>query len=429
MPVVGIPGVKPTSITRMPESNPYRTATIVNVDTPLNKMVGFIDGSKWTVDYYNLIRAEDDMVSPLDVNLPNTLAQYMKISNLDIHVTTPIDPSNHPEVSGVAYVTIGIVPSQGDVLKVVIGGGRSALLTVNRVDHKHYNLSDVYEIEYILDSFMDLDPNRLNTLEEKVVRRYVFDTSYIRTNSSPLILQDEAIFNGTLVRELEEIKKIFLNLTLDPEQNFIRVPNQSLMSIDTGVQYCFQFISNLDDNKNLLIDSLSPSYDNEDSIWSKITMGDKRHLKYYQRYMNTNLTGLNSTSAIDGNYYWGGVRKVVVPTKELSINNLETPLITTEYPRAYNVSCYTVVAPEISILPITNGSYLFSENFYNGGYDTISILESLVMQRLNREQLNRCDLERVIEVCRYWSDLDSFYYLPVLMVLLKYGSQNNYVVL
>ena len=65
-----------------------------------------------------------------------------------------------------------------------------------------------------------------------------------------------------------------------------------------------------------------------------------------------------------------------------------------------------------------NDTYIFSSKFYdNDGSKTV--LEGLVLEYLNRKTINPNRLLNVLNNYLHWGQLEQFYYIPIILVLIK----------
>ena len=70
------------------------------------------------------------------------------------------------------------------------------------------------------------------------------------------------------------------------------------------------------------------------------------------------------------------------------------------------------------ILP--NRSYVFSQEFYQDADDGQSHLEIQLRKYLEDDILDVEIIEELVKDCMNWGELEHFYYLPVLLVLMNY---------
>ena len=77
-----------------------------------------------------------------------------------------------------------------------------------------------------------------------------------------------------------------------------------------------------------------------------------------------------------------------------------------------------VVIPDIHPVGIDNW-YLFSEYFYQNDLKNQSRLELMARQILRNEPIDTNELMRLCNESVSWGAVERFYYIPVLMILLK----------
>jgi hypothetical protein len=70
--------------------------------------------------------------------------------------------------------------------------------------------------------------------------------------------------------------------------------------------------------------------------------------------------------------------------------------------------------------------WIFSTDFYKG--NPVTLIDRLVMDYLENRALSNDDLNRVLESRFGWSDIDKFYYIPILIILIRAKISETYSV-
>ena len=70
---------------------------------------------------------------------------------------------------------------------------------------------------------------------------------------------------------------------------------------------------------------------------------------------------------------------------------------------------------------IPSCSYVFSKDFYLNQVEGQSHLELQIHQYLNKSTLQMDVIEELVKDVKNWSELEQYYYIPVLLVLIHYG--------
>lgn len=208
----------------------HRTATLVDSDTPLKNMVNLLSGKRWTVEYYNQIKAEDDIVAPFDQSLPDSLSSYTLFDNFTLYVDSALE-SNTLDVEGSAKVN-NITPEPGDIFRATVAGNRAALMRVETVKKASYDLSNIFVITYKLDTYLDKDDTRYIRLRAKVVKEFIEDNDSSEFGNGRILLKNEYKEKLNYRDEIDNIIDEFLSVALDSDRMILTVPNTSSLTVD-----------------------------------------------------------------------------------------------------------------------------------------------------------------------------------------------------
>lgn len=385
----------------------FKTATLVDDDTPLTKVVRYIEGESWTVEYYNQIIGENDSTGVLDINLDDTMQQYTRINEMELKVNTPLDISQPDSATGSAIVYNGIIPQTGDMFKAVLAGNRATLLTVTEVDQLHYNNNNIYTINYKIDTFLDIDEIRYDNLLTKVVREYFFDSSYVLTESAPILLETEFVFKKKIEKLLSYLSDYYFKENMDKRLKTLVIPVSGMKVSDPYIEsFMFKIInftsSELLSHLNRVSDSITLQLHN--TIWQVLLDKNisflynvKKELKMITKHGIFINPILNS----------------------VLLSDVQHPLRLTKVPDnllpTYQTGDYT---------------YLFTSKFYEGEVDPgLSVIENLVLDFLNNRELDRVKLDQLASTYMYWNNVEKFYYIPVMMILLKHYISRSYSII
>lgn len=394
------PRVRPSvsNVDDNPNRDVTQTAMLVDSDTKLSDTIDFISGSVWKVDYYNALRAVDDTPTTLDVSLPQSMQSYDRIRGMVLKVQTPLDVSRAEDATGTAIMYGGILPSVGDVIVATLAGNRRTLLEVTSTEKKHYNNNTVYELTYRIDSFIDDDPTRYKNLESKVVGKFAYDDDYKLGTSGPIILEERKVTKTQILSELEDIKNLFYRVAVDRKLNIIRIPNQNIIITDPYIEDFVFFVMGYDiggfDTIHRTTDGIE--FLPEDSIWRTLIEQDISILSV----LRTKLSLMSTTGV-----------KFSPFVSDMFIGNIIPK------PSLYQANVTDDLLPNFST---DDYSYLFTATFYEEpSSDSLSVLEKLVVQLLRKEPIVLDMLMRLVDTYKYWTPLEQFYYLPVLVILIE----------
>ena len=140
-------------------------------------ILNFLEGSKWTVDYYNQDLGKHDSGSLLDSALPSVLSPRTKIKGLTLMVTEAFSENVYEAMTGRALFYAGSTrPFLGDIFIVPILNKKLGIFQITDTKIKTYVNKDMYEIGYevyLIDDNINAN-NFLAILEDSVNRTFIF---------------------------------------------------------------------------------------------------------------------------------------------------------------------------------------------------------------------------------------------------------------
>ena len=403
-------------------TNPdLKTSTLFNKDQELNDIIQYVEGSKWTVDYFQQVREINTPAVMPDINDTSTIVNYNRISKLIIYIDGAISQDDPNNITGTARINAGYLPSYGDPFIATLTGRREAIFVITNVEKKLYSLHEMYNVEFKLFAFLDKDSIFYRDLISKVVKEYIYDASYIKDKSAPIILakdyKDKLNFKNTL-RDL--IDYYFKNM-YNPEKSIISLPTI------TGVTYLDTMLTDFlyklvgytnfpNANKlNRFDDTAIVDY----SIYDMLLYKDLNRIDFLHRDMGFTYIPNSVSLPVMRHIGWLGIDWMVG-----ELNGEEPVDITVD------IKVNTITKPSDYISPsninTTEHNYLFSEFFYNQDTDNCSVLENLVLQYLKDEVVDQEKLSTLLSQYKYWETEEQFYYIPILMIMVKDVINNTF---
>ena len=387
-----------------------------NVDTPMENIIKQISGYRWFVDYYNLVADSFDNQSTIDFSLDLAVTEYNLIKDMVLILDSPIDNDTAINIGGSGYVDSNIIPKNGDAFIAKLIDGRLGLFYLSQVSRDTYNLRDVFKVSFKLYSIIN-DENETDyvKLQDKVIETYYFNKDYLKTNDKKLFTSKEIIdrnkidslTNTLLAVYNSKIINTNVRYTISYKDNLNRITHDPYLEDfvskiigSTSLHRNTNMFSKKDTNRYTILDVLSEN------------LNSKLIYKYFS---------INSASKLGSNPFlrpilYGGVDRVVMPEKELS-STLE-PLIQDNDLYPY----------------VSNLYYIFPEDFYlvlSGvktidDADTISNLEKIILNIINKETIKLVDVEDIIDdLLINGEEPELYYYIPILIYILRYY-KNNY---
>ncbi len=469
MPIAGFKPTAPvpviqTSVTSEAES--FQSVTVDDAITPISSLIGYVEGAPWSVTYYSQVLTQDSDLREQDIGEANMLQQYTKIDNMEIRVTTPLTSSQNLDnaqitVGGTALVYPFLIPNVGDMFIADAGFGNTGIYQVKSVERKSFNQQSVYSIDYVLMMFADPTNPRLLDLDAKATTEYVFDKERMDVNQTPKLTTKDFGNLMTLKDSLGEIISFYFKTFYVKNYDTLVIPGQNTGAYDSFlVHYILKMVDTFDCYEIRFVRDYATDAEyflQQDQFWNAMYNRNAKMLPYCNKTM-----GLVETKYFNYNSMFKGFRHsrlsyVMYPTNpDFSLFDPNTPsssgdpmlldygvFVDSMYvaqpmfkPQSLTqlMEASSQKAPLTSLvsnafvmqnasLPIINpvlayDTYVLSPAFYSQGANQ-TLLESLVSAYLNREPLSLNKLMACVANYRTWGRLEQFYYIPILITLIK----------
>lgn len=465
---MAIASIKPTSpniknTNTPPKSTPdeYKCLITDTKYVPLQSLLVFVEGSIWNCNYYSQVtnrdsdlRVEDSMQSPI-------YQQYKKIVGLELKVDSPLsanqaDDSKYMTVAGSAYVNPFMVPESGDMFTADTGNGNDALFVINNSERKSYLKDSVFLIEYTLLGYVKDLQDRVDDLDNKLIETTYFNKDYALKGNNPFLTSEQNHNAVALVQIKQQLLNYFFDNYYNSELSTLIVPGQDYYVYDYYLtKFIFSLVDSFDNSNIRKVRLLNLSNDDlikKPTLLDALKKWDSNVLKVSQRYMGLTYSRSFGIDPMLEGVAFSGVDLVVYPMAAITKSPLSNPVgayvSEINNPNIFNrgglsyptnstvglpMSDYTLVnkqgvynSVEIAgktvqlVKPVlSDKSYLLSDSFYDNGSD-MSVLEAMTKQYLNTESISKSNLISVCEDYYNWSDIDRFYYTPILILLMKY---------
>jgi hypothetical protein len=380
----------PTSETAVDTQQEHiATSTVLDMDIPINDLTKYIEGSSWSVTYYNNQLAKDDIASVPDVVSSVVVEQYVKYNGLEIKVTQAIETASFTDVTGSAVIS-DIRPNEGDVFVATLLDNTKCLFRIINVDRNLYNFRPIYTIEYKLSAiYTSTTRDTFNNLEEKVVREFFYDTKASFTNSTPIVTSDTLRFRRDAIENLKVLTRNYFNTFFDKDLGILRVPIDDTVVIDPVLEAFIYKVFDYDDITMLTrlsrfdADNIDILYDTVyDALIKQRTLSEftKRNMVLKDVRDYTNSIYLRSMC-----YY--GFDFVVEHTTSSDTEEITMP-----------------------------------------DSETITTMNILMDRHINKEVYDQETIGKLLTEYRRWTPLEQYYYMPILYLLTKQAAKYSYTV-
>lgn len=441
----------------------YKGVTVDSAVTPLANIIQYAEGSPWEIEYFSQVLDQDNEPQPHQIGRSAPYQQYVLIKGLEIRVTQALAPSQDSEskemiLEGTATVPVGVVPNKGDVFFADIGQGREAELVVTSSERKTHFKQAVYAITYEVVDYSDHDVSRVRMdLDSKIVKvvHYVRDHNYFGVN--PLMLSEDFNYRIEFQKLYRELVHYYFADFFSYEYSTLLLPDQTEATYDPFL-LC-ELLNWVEVEDHPAISRIARPRvtmrwgQTPDTVWTALSKRDAALLRNAVQK-----TGLMHRSFFRGQpdlggFYYLGADYCVYPKEArtdsdghyapgcgtmpsdgvlagkgryLDLNRLTPEALLSglyyQAPTANNIE-----APSLPMVaPVSlSGYYVFSEALYTGSGSLASDLERLMHRYLTEDTLDRPLLAVVASNAMRWDNLERFYYIPVLLALLRVAIREN----
>lgn len=373
-------------------------------------IINYAEGYSYIVDYYNLEKTKDETSSLSDENMSGTLQQYNLIKGLILKLPSEIDFSelSSTEAEAIIYLS-SLKPKVGDVVVADMLDGKKGIFDVIDTSDKSHIREKPYGIKFKFKKFLDDSANK--DLKSKIIRTFIYNEKGHNDSSSILVSEEDYKKYLRINNEINYLEKYYISKFLNTDYDFFLVPNDSgeiitdkaMEQMLTKVLKSRPSFNSNDYNpveKETVLDLLISrnvrvfSYISNNFIKDKIDF-DSRSFSPY-----------NDLSCL------GISHEIILNKKDIEITDEEKEKIS------------TLVFNEIK-----DDFYIFSKMFY--GFDkhknsnSISILEKEVINLIDSRKVNLSNLITLLDEYRNLDDLRQYYFIPIIIVLLRYVGFNN----
>lgn len=432
---------KPTTVQPETIKFDYKRAAESSDDISYKNLLTHIAGSSWSVDYYSQQISDDSELRPLDVGVDPVYQQYIKINDYEFKVTSSLSSTqnqetNEFEVTGEATTYPSLIPNVGDMFTAGVGDGRRAIFTITDAERLTIMKETCYNISYTLVSFTD-DP-RFEDLELKVVKTTHFIKKLLQHEQDPIVVGDDYNNYLLLTQSTDRLITLYFEQFYDKGNSTLLLPDQSERTYDT---FLVGFIRKFMDTK-------THPYLSKLSVFKTTLIGDNVPLtlwdillRHYEslipiacKKMSLTRTTAFKTGPFTDSVYYTDIQKVYYPSEGQGFSTVvkSTPLDLDEGIKYFLdnniVNQETPISQDYVLMEsdrhwikpvMIDDNYVFSQAFYDGDRQNMSILESMSTDALEGIPLDQKQLYKMVKTCNEWSKLDQFYYIPILLLLTK----------
>ncbi len=421
--------------------------------SPSAHLLQHVEGSAWAVDYYAQMLGPASEPTPQQIGKPAAQQQYTLIRELELKVTAPLTPQQNTEnntfdVVGAASIFARVVPNKGDMFLADAGDGRLAVFTLTNVEKKTYLRDAVYAVEYKLVDYANEE--RLEDLKEKTVRTLLFKKDFLQFGQNPLILSEDFGYHIQFKDAYHDLLGLYMHDFFSREYNTLLIPDQQYRSYDPFLTKRFlDWVSTKDHpyvNRIVLPNVSGDKAMDQITVWDCLSRlnGEWLHAAMQEARLLDTIYFKHRPHL--GGIFFTGIERVMYPRDPRTDVDADFELPVTDAGQALrpgdprfsdlqrlldtplNGFSYTPAAEGLlpDIVPVTHDKYyVFSEGFYRPGQTFRSNLEKLVKDVISQKPVDKAVVERLVKHAPNWGNLERFYYIPALLVILKVIIRTN----
>jgi hypothetical protein len=461
------PSPRPRPSPTTPVTSPSYNGVVNNTSqTPVSSLSVYVTGSAWSVTYYKQLLNKDNEGAAFDVNREAPYQQYMKINNLEVMVTSPLSRSQDSEseifeVTGTATCYGFMVPNPGDTFIATVDNGYQAIFNVKSVEKATYLKGSNYVITYSLTSYVD--PVLVGNLDKKAIQVFQFVKSLLQQGQNPLMSADQYALYGGLNQLYGDLVSLYFRDFFSVERQTLLIPDQCFEAYDPWIVRALVDIVETDDlpvtQQRLKMPTVQGDRAMENvTVWDALLRSSRSYLMtgiqqvglvWVQHFRNwANLGGVAFTgldmilyprdprtdvdAGYEGRWCTQPQLKEYCHDGKMRYASLERVLRTVDL-GLFDAACQCVegspAPPQAvpDIVPVTTDEYyVFTKAFYAvRGTTYASQLEILAAAAINSQALDLSTLSRLGNNAFNWPNLERFYYIPVLLALIKIALLSN----
>lgn len=407
---------------------PDRTMTVDSEYVPSSHLLTHIEGSNWrTKAYYRQLLGLNEEARPQQLGTSAVHQEYERIEGFILKAVTPLAQSQDEEtkefqVTGDGGVYYGLVPNFGDMFIADMADGREGIFTLTRTQRMSYSKAACYEAGWQLVDFNT--PEREADLETKVVRRLVFDPTMLEMLDTPFLTEQQSVcyrslddYSRTLTRLMKE--RYWTNVV----QNYMVPDMASKIHDGFHMEYC-RFIDLSDDLHPInIFQNGQLKYEDVTSIWTLLKELSDDMLPYVCRKFGLVETYKFRNSSV--------LRGVGFTQFDATLYPQENIMEEAEAKRKFPPYCKFISPkplPEITTLsgtplyaPVDKDEYyVFTQAFYDGDKPSMSVIERLTADMLHDKPVDAMEVQAVCEEVPKMRRLEQYYFIPVLLTLIRY---------
>jgi len=427
----------------------YQSPVVDTRKESYDTLAVFPAGQRMDTDFYNQVSGRDTAAHSFQEDLPPALGQLRLIRGLELVVTQPLTHNQDDgdsrgwETTGSSFCYSVVTPNVGDIFIADIGNGTSALFQITSSKRNTIYPESGTEISYR--ATKSISASVMEQLRLRTVETLIFDRENMRNGVKALLRLEEVSIIRRLGRAYDRLANLYLRDFYATEFKTLQVPVQYKNGefLPTYDPYMVRFIKATIDTRSypkvLQITELGVNHDpmsNQYSLFDAILKMDFSLL--YSCSKIAKISPINSFRArpLMHSIFFSGMKQVVTMVDiPFSVDTYE------QMPHGFKDltkadTRQTDIDDILPVLDMTDATqiqghpiplihrithddhYIFSKAFYDNTPGK-SQLETLLYNRLDTETTDMEVLAEIAENAPRWDNLERFYYIPIVLALIK----------
>jgi hypothetical protein len=410
---------------------------------PISTLISYVQGAPWTVEYYSQLLGKHNNLRDFDPASNNPYQQYVLVKDLELRVSSALSESYNSEtgvmkVSGAATLPMCVVPNVGDVFTATIDSGDVGIFRITNVERKSFNRQSIYHVEYDISNSVSQHPEWFDAIVQKVQRTYYFHKDRLVDGLEALVTptQNEDIRNARDF--LNKIVPIYFKTFFNKQYGTLVLPYQENSYYDPFlVRFLLKICGSFEAPEIRLIHNLSIQFDpylSQPTIWDALLEHNKDILELANKKMAFVTPQIFFRNPLVESARYQRMTYMLYPydpdtSVRLDIqlppaDALDQTLVPTTGHHGILDLAYNQYVTQNAIIPIIpqlfqDRYYVLSPAFYNDAATGKSLIETMVSEYFQNHSLDINKLLVIANRWTSWSRMEQFYFLPVLMLLLR----------
>lgn len=446
----------PTPVRSLATEPSYKATAIDTRYQDRLSVLSHIEGSPWTVDWYSQVLGRDSAAQGQQQGTKAVHQQYHVIVGMEIRVQSELNhsqdqTSGESTYGGSSVVYPFLVPNKGDIFTAELFDGSLGIFELTSVGMLSVMREACHTVEYIMVGMGDKE--RIADLLSKVIQESYFVKDFIYHGQNPILVKSDYDDLQSLQRQYYTLVRAYMHATYSKEYATLVMPGQVEPTYDRFlVQAVHAHFDHRmqDDLKYVRLLNVE-----DDPVMRSMSLWDV--LKYRERdIFNSCFTKIGWVDSstftkhpIFEGIRWSGIKRVFYPMDPLervdnepwtgekaigsSFATMDTSVKSRHWAKLKKQLATELSVPEqditdeqmykaMGIKPLFQDDYyIFSKAFYDNdkAQGAQSILEATVNKFIDRKAISFSEIRWLADRCHYWSPCEVYFYLPVLIILIR----------